>query len=220
MTNLQREIIENHRRSEERIALHRRYGYDSEASIAFVLTKALPLSERVLEVGTGKGRFLTALAKHVAHVTTLDIDAAEQRLARLHARYEGLHRKIEFVTHDAEDLPWPDACFDAVVSMNTFHHLKRPYRVLGEMLRVVKPSGKIMLSDLSPRGFQIFDRIHRAEGRIHPRPQVGLAGFRDALHQQGCATKYYKGCNQEVLVATRDLAAGSFPATEGTRAGH
>jgi cyclopropane fatty-acyl-phospholipid synthase-like methyltransferase len=51
--------------------------------VAFVLEKALPLRGRVLDVGTGKGRFVIALARHVAHITTVDISAEEQCFARL-----------------------------------------------------------------------------------------------------------------------------------------
>ena len=44
----------------ERQALFRRFGYDSAASLKFILAKALPLPGQVLEIGTGKGGFLAA----------------------------------------------------------------------------------------------------------------------------------------------------------------
>lgn len=52
----------------------RRYGYDSDASVAFILSKILPLPEPILEIGTGKGRFLAELLRHAPRVTTIDID--------------------------------------------------------------------------------------------------------------------------------------------------
>jgi hypothetical protein len=54
------EIRANHAELVKRNAYHRRFGYDPEASVAFVLGKALPLRGRVLDVGTGKGRFVWA----------------------------------------------------------------------------------------------------------------------------------------------------------------
>jgi ubiquinone/menaquinone biosynthesis C-methylase UbiE len=193
---------QNQRAMKQREALFRRFGYDSEASLKFILTKALPLPGHVLEIGTGKGRFLAAMAKRADRITTLDVDTKQQRAAKLHVRQTRAGRRIRFVIHDAEHLPWPDASFDTVASVNTFHHLEHPMRVFKEMLRVLKPGGKLVLCDFSPRGFQIFDRIHRFEGGTHPRLKNGLAPFGRMLRRPGWKTRRFKGCNQEILVAT------------------
>ena len=201
MSQLQTETIQNQRAMKQREALFRRFGYDSAASLKFILARALPLPGHVLEIGTGKGRFLAAMAKRAERITTLDMDLAQQRVAKLHARHTRAGRRIRFLVHDAEHLPWPDASFDTVASVNTFHHLKRPMRVFKEMLRVLKPGGKLVLCDFSPRGFQIFDRIRRFEGGTHPRLKNGLAGFGRLLRRPGWKTRRFKGCNQEILVA-------------------
>jgi ubiquinone/menaquinone biosynthesis C-methylase UbiE len=206
MSRLQTETIRKQRAMRQREALFRRFGYDSAASLKFILTRALPLPGHVLEIGTGKGRFLAAMAKHAERITTLDVDAAQQRAAKLHVRQTRAGRRIRFMAHDAEHLPWPDAGFDTVASVNTFHHLERPMRVFKEMLRVLKPGGKLILCDFSPRGFQIFDRIHRFEGGTHPRLINGLADFARQLRRCGWKIKRTKGCNQELLVATAPSA--------------
>ena len=148
------EQIPNQRALKEREALFRRFGYDSRASLEFILAKALPLPGHLLEIGTGKGRFLAAMAKHADRITTLDVDGAQQREARFHVRQTRTGRPIRFVVNNAEQLPWPDASFDTVVSVNTFHHLERPIQVFKEMLRVLKPGGKLVLCDFSPRAFR------------------------------------------------------------------
>ncbi len=195
------EAVRSQRAMSQRDLLFRRFGYDSRASFKFILAKALPLPGHVLEIGTGKGRFLAALAQHADRITTLDVDAAQQREAKLHVRQTRTGRPIRFVVHDAEHLPWPEASFDTVVSVNTFHHLEDPMRVFKEMLRMLKPGGKLVLSDLSPRGFLIFDRIHQFEGGTHPRLKDGLTGFGRRLRRPGWTTKRFIGCNQEILVA-------------------
>ena len=75
--------FDNHARLMERNAIYRRCGYDADRSAAFILSHALPLSGKILEIGVGKGRFLTALLAHVPRVTTVDIDPAEQQCVRL-----------------------------------------------------------------------------------------------------------------------------------------
>jgi ubiquinone/menaquinone biosynthesis C-methylase UbiE len=189
----------------QRETLFRSFGYDSKASLKFVLAKALPLPGHVLEIGTGKGRFLAAMAKHADRITTLDADAKQQRVAKRHVRQTSAGHRIRFVVQNAERLAWPDARFDTVVSVNTFHHLERPRRVFQEMRRVLKPGGKLVLCDFSPRGFQIFDRIHRLEGGTHPRLKNGLAGFGRRLRRAGWKTRRFQGCNQEILVAITPL---------------
>ena len=77
----QHAIHETLRQMRQRDALFRRFGYDSVASRKFVLEKAMPLPGHVLEIGTGKGRFLAVLAKHADRITTLDADAKQQRAA-------------------------------------------------------------------------------------------------------------------------------------------
>jgi ubiquinone/menaquinone biosynthesis C-methylase UbiE len=210
MSESQRATIRNRQTMSERQALFLRFGYDSAASLKFILAKVLPLPGHVLEIGTGKGGFLAQLGKHADHITTLDNDADQQRLAKRHVRQAGPRCPIRYVIHDAEWLPWADGSFDSVVSVNTFHHLEHPMRVFKQMLRVLKPGGKLVLSDFSPRGFQIFDRIHRFEGGMHPRLKNGLADFALLLRRRGWKTKRFKGCNQEILMAT----APSVPTKE------
>ena len=189
----------------DRESLFQRFGYDSTASLQFILTHMLPLPGHILEIGTGRGRFLAALAPHAQRITTLDLDPEQQRTAKCFVGRDHSRGKIRYVAHDAKHLPWPDASFDSVVSVNTFHHLPRPEVVLEEMLRVLKPGGKLAVGDFSPRGFQIFDRIHGTEGKTHPRLENGLADCAALLRKHGCRVKRVTGRNQEVLVATAPL---------------
>jgi len=201
------ETLTNRQQILKREARLRRFGYDSPAAIQFVMAQALPLGGTVLEIGTGKGRFLVRLARHVAAVTTVDIAAEEQQCARLNARYARVEERIQFVHQDAARLPWPDATFDAAVTMNAMHHIAHFEQVLEEMVRVVKPGGKLVLADFSPRGFQIIAREHRAEGKTHPHEHYDFRELQRLLRERGLVTRLRKGCNQEVLVARVPAAA-------------
>lgn len=201
------ETLSNRRQILKREARLRRFGYDSPAAVQFVLAQALPLRGKVLEIGTGKGRFLVRLARHAGMVTTVDIAAEEQQCARLNARYAGVEGNIRFVVRDAVHLAWRAGTFDAAVTMNAMHHIVHFRQVLKEMLRVVKPGGEIVLADFSPRGFQIIAHEHRAEGKTHPHEHYDFRELQRWLRGRGLVTQLRKGCNQEVLVACVPPAA-------------
>lgn len=181
-----KQISENHEKLLEREAFYKRHGYDSAKAIAFVLSKSMPLSGRILEIGTGKGRFLAALLKKVPRVTTVDLDPAEQRFARLNVAFEGMSRKARFIHADAARLPFAAHRCDAVVSLNALHHLEDWEAVLEEALRVLKPTGKLVLADFNDRGFRVFDHIHQLEGRRHHRSPYRAPDIVRFLQKRGC----------------------------------
>jgi len=196
----------SHAERTEREALFRRFGFDAEASVRFVLDKALPLRGRVLDIGTGKGRFVVLLARHAANVVTVDIDVAEQYHAVQEAHRSGVAGRIRFVTHDARFLPWAAGSFDVVTSWNVIHHLSDPDRVLSEAMRVVKPGGRLVLADFSPEGFRLMDAIHAAEGRRHPHPPTRFAAWHARLRSTGFLVRRFRGHHEELLLARRPPA--------------
>jgi ubiquinone/menaquinone biosynthesis C-methylase UbiE len=206
---LWKEARASHRSQLERNVSHRRFGYDPVQAVRFVISKALPLTGKVLDVGTGKGRFAVALARQGVNLTSVDINPEEQHCAALEAIYAGVTEQIHFVVGDAVALPWPKASFDAVVTLNAIHHLADPCRAFSEMLRVLKPGGKLVLADFSPSGFQIMDEIHRADGKTHPHPPSHFAQWRVAVKLAGFAVRCFEGHHQEVMVAESACLASS-----------
>ncbi|HKU43006.1 MAG TPA: methyltransferase domain-containing protein [Polyangiales bacterium] len=101
--------------------------------------------ESVLDVACGPGLVLRAFAPWSAQVTGIDVTPA--MLVRARELVAGLPN----VTLDAGDvaaLPYPDHSFDVVVSRFAFHHLPNPQAVLGEMKRVCRPGGRVIVCDL------------------------------------------------------------------------
>jgi ubiquinone/menaquinone biosynthesis C-methylase UbiE len=97
---------------------------------------------RILEVACGTGVFTRALAASFpnAEITALDLSPYYVRHARSRLMK---HTHVDCVTGMAEDLPYKDKSFDAVVSVYLHHELPQKVReqVIRESLRVVNPNG-------------------------------------------------------------------------------
>lgn len=111
-----------------------------------VLTEALGKDKlKILDVGTGPGIMAFQLAELGHDVTGIDLADGMLREARANAGRYGL--KVEFQKGDAENLPFPDASFDAVVSRWVLWTLPNPEKALREWQRVVRPGGKVVYID-------------------------------------------------------------------------
>lgn len=101
---------------------------------------------RILDVGCGDGVLATRLAQDGAHVTGLD--ASADMLAAAHRRANAAGVEIDLVEGVAGNLPCPTGQFDTVVSVATLCFVDDPRRAIREMVRVLKPGGRLILGEL------------------------------------------------------------------------
>jgi SAM-dependent methyltransferase len=116
--------------------------------VKFAQVKA---GERVLDVACGTGVVAVTAARRGANVAGLDLTPELLARARENAEIAGV--AIEFIEGDAEALPYPDAAFDVVLSQ--FGHMFAPRStvVTREMLRVLRPGGRLAFSTWPPEHF-------------------------------------------------------------------
>lgn len=107
--------------------------------------------ERVVDVAAGNGNASLAAARRFANVTSTDYVPALLEQGRRRADADRL--PIAFREADAEALPFADASFD--VALSTFGVMFAPdqARAAAELLRVVRPGGRIGLANWTPSGF-------------------------------------------------------------------
>lgn len=113
----------------------------------------LPLRSgmRVLDVACGSGNLAVLAARRGCVTKGVDIAANLIAQARARAAAEGL--SIEFIEGDAEDLPYADNEFDAVVTMFGAMFAPQPEVVAAELFRVTKPGGFVAMANWTPEGF-------------------------------------------------------------------
>jgi len=132
------------------------------------LCEALDLrpGTKVLDVAAGNGNVTLAAARRWCEVTSTDYVPALLERASERAAAERL--VIDFLEADAEDLPFPDASFDVVVSTFGVMFTADQDRAAAELLRVCKPGGKIGLANWTPEGF--IGQVFKTLGKHLPPP--------------------------------------------------
>lgn len=108
--------------------------------VAYRFAAARVRGGSVLDAGCGEGYGTDILARTARAVVGVDLDAGIVRRAA--QRY----RRASFEPADVVSLPYPDASFDAVVSLQVIEHVAQPGAFLQECGRVLRPGGTIVLS--------------------------------------------------------------------------
>ena len=125
--------------------------------------------QAVLDVAAGNGNASLAAARRHAVVTSTDY--VQSLLDKARARAEAEHLPMQFQLADAEALPFGNETFDVVLS--TFGVMFTPdhRRAASEMLRVLRPGGRIALANWTPGGF--IGRLFKVIG-AHVSPPAGV----------------------------------------------
>jgi ubiquinone/menaquinone biosynthesis C-methylase UbiE len=118
--------------------------------------------DRVLDVGCGSGYFTRIMADAVApDGTAQGVDPSDEAIAQ--ARSLTRVANCTFSDGVAEALDAPDGSYDIVVSSLTIHHLPEALRpqAIGEMFRVLRPGGSILIADSRPPATRIGRQLMR-----------------------------------------------------------
>ena len=126
----------------------------------------LRANDLVLDVATGSGNTAIAATRRWCRVTGIDFVPELLDRARQRAAVEGM--EIEFLEGDAENLRFPDGHFDAVLSTLGVMFAPDHAKAASEMLRVVRPGGKIGVASWTP--FGMLGQIFRVVAKFVPPP--------------------------------------------------
>jgi ubiquinone/menaquinone biosynthesis C-methylase UbiE len=193
MTNAAKQAAEN----TTGLILHRAFGYDLLVALLSLggertyREKTLELAglktgESVLDVGCGTGTLAIAAKRHVGSAGNVyGIDASPEMIVRAQEKAKKSAAEVTFRNAFVENLPFPDATFDVVLSTTMLHHLpdKARRQCLREVSRVLKPAGRFLAVDF---GGPVTERrswvakLHR-HGRIdlgRLTPLVSEAGMK------------------------------------------
>lgn len=133
---------------------------EADARIFYDRLEVAPGS-RLLDVGCGSGQLALMAAREDIAVTGVDI--AEPLIVRAQARAKAEGLAAHFQVGDAQELPFPEASFDVVVSMVGAMFAPQPDLVAAELARVCVPGGTIAMANWTPSGFigQMFKVVSK-----------------------------------------------------------
>jgi ubiquinone/menaquinone biosynthesis C-methylase UbiE len=143
--------------------------------------------ELTLDVACGPGELVLGLAARVGFARGIDLTQAMLLQAREFQRQRNISNAA-FDRGEAEQLPYPDHSFDLVSCQCSMHHMPKPEFALREMVRVMKPEGRMMVIDcLSPESDPKFELHNKIESLRDPSHtcSLRLTAFLSMFDAQG-----------------------------------
>lgn len=134
----------------------------------------------VIDVAAGPGTLTLELAPEVAHIDAVDFSPAMIALLQAGLAQRKLHN-VQASVADGQALPFPDARFDAGFSMFGLMFFPERARGYAELLRVLKPGGRALVSSWAPVAEStlmnaMFGAIHEVDPNV-PKPVRDPAGL-------------------------------------------
>ena len=178
---------------------HRHWGgLTSQSSQPMLDAAGVASGSKVLDIATGPGYVASAAQQRGAEVIGIDFSEAQIELAR------SVNSGIEFKRANAEDLPFADNSFDAVVVGFGINHLPDPDAVFAEAHRVLNPGGRMAFTVWAPpREGQAFGIVMNA-----------LEKFGDPSVKLPAAPPYFLFADAEDVAKVFNRAGFTEPKTE------
>jgi ubiquinone/menaquinone biosynthesis C-methylase UbiE len=152
---------------------------------------------KILDVGTGTARIPILMCQQRSQYLVTGVDLAQSMLilGQRNVEEANLSQRIRLERVDSKRMPYPDLEYDMVVSNSLVHHLPDPLSFFGEVKRLVRPDGAILIRDLiRPESDRSVDDLVTKFGGDYDEQQQQL--FRDSLKAALTLTEVQELCDR------------------------
>jgi excisionase family DNA binding protein len=182
-----------------------RKGCYGEALREMILSQYPPApGAAVADIGTGTGYLAKSLARLAGRVAAVDLSTAMLEVAGNELHHNGISN-VELIEGDAHDLPLADDSQDAVYASLLLHHLLDPGAAIREMFRILRPGGRVVITDVKTHHHQ-WVKTEKFDLWLGFEPAeiegwLSKAGFQDiAVTDLGCNCRTTNKSGQTVDV--------------------
>ena len=109
------------------------------------------------DIGAGTGFISESLIQ--AGLQVIAVDQSEAILKEMKRKFAGIET-IDYRVGQAQNLPIPDATVDYAFANMYLHHVESPPKAIAEMVRILKPGGKLVITDLDEHEFDFLREEH------------------------------------------------------------
>jgi ubiquinone/menaquinone biosynthesis C-methylase UbiE len=179
--------------------------YDAERVLPMIKDAlrrfAVGPQEQVIDLGCGTGVLLGCLLDHLDEDGTVTaVDISERMIEKAKAKYQD--DRVRFLVADAAQIPVPDSSADRVLCFSAWPHFPDPDAVIQELLRVLKPGGRLHIwhADSRDKINDIHKHAHHSVSGDMLEPADRLA---ERMRSAGMQTEDRRDDQEAYLVSAR-----------------
>ena len=167
------------------------------ATEKLVVLAHIKKGDTILEIGCGVGRTACLLAKNYGvHIKSIDINPKMIKRAKERARKEGIEEQVEFILADAQELPFDDNSFDAVIDESVSAFIPDQSKAFTEYYRVLRPKGYLAINEVTWKD--------KPSEKMQAYVKLVMGG--PTFHEVSGWKSLFEGANfQEIEVQTHEL---------------
>ena len=173
------------------------------------LARHLEGSEDILSVGCGPAIIESGLSERGFRVTGLDVSRETLNCAP---------DRIRTVAARAEDMPFPESSFDAVIYIASLQFIENYREAMEKTERVLRPDGKLIAMLLNPESVFFRDRIRNIDSYVRKIRHKDIDEIERVIAEKfQVQSEYFLGVKGESIFESRDAADAALYIIRGTR---